>query len=206
MDRPDFEPYDNVGRTAEQIAASYTGTATRDDLRRWSRRDSKEFLAQHPLPGTPPPALDPGPYIAALAAARTPAEVSAVTQHLLDAVFPTVREVSHLLVDIARWEGRHRSAAPDSPPKMLMTAASRCLDALALADQADIRALRDEYDPSPKPPQPGTESAPGVPRLHRPHRPRQHRTAPPRGLPREGRRTPAQPLAQSGEVPCTPPP
>lgn len=53
MDRPDFEPYDNVGRTAEQIAASYTGTATRDDLRRWSRRDSKEFLAQHPLPGTP---------------------------------------------------------------------------------------------------------------------------------------------------------
>lgn len=44
-----------------------------------------------------------------------------------------------------------------------MTAASRCLDALALADQADIRVLRDEYDPSPKPPQPGAESAPGPP-------------------------------------------
>lgn len=159
---PDFKLYDDADRTPEQIAAAYVGMATRDDLRRWARRDSEEFLAQH-MPGDPPPVLDPGPYVAALAAARTPAEVSAVTQHLLDAVFPTVREVSHLLVDIARWGNRHRSAAPDSPPKMLMAAASRCLDALALADQADIRGLREEYDPAPKPTQPGTESAPGLP-------------------------------------------
>ncbi|NEB88991.1 hypothetical protein G3I43_33225 [Streptomyces anulatus] len=89
--------------------------------------------------------------------------MSAVTQHLLDAVFPTVREISHLLVDIARWGGHHRSAPPNSPPKMLMTAASRCLDALALADRADIRVLRDEYDPAPKVPQSGTESTPGLP-------------------------------------------
>ncbi|MGW2476937.1 hypothetical protein [Streptomyces sp. NPDC001665] len=148
---PDFELYDNVVRTSEQIAAAYTGSATRDDLRRWARRDSEDFLAQNPLPSAPSPRLDPGPYVTALTAARTPAEVSAVTQHLLDAVFPAVREMSHLLVDIARWEGRHRSAAPDSPPKMLMAAASRCLDALALADQADIRSLREEYDaPHPR--------------------------------------------------------
>lgn len=56
---PDFKLYDNVGRTPDQIIASHTGTATRDDLRRWARRDSKEFLAEHPLPGTPPPVLDP---------------------------------------------------------------------------------------------------------------------------------------------------
>ncbi|MFF7258158.1 hypothetical protein [Streptomyces microflavus] len=160
---PDFELYDNIDRTPDQVAAACVVAPTRYDLRRWSLRDSETFRSQHPLPDAPLPGLDPGPYIAALTAAKTPAEVSAVTQHLLDAVFPTVREVSHLLVDIARWGGRHRSAAPDSPPKMLMTAASRCLDALALADQADIRVLRDEYDPSPKPPQPGAESAPGLP-------------------------------------------
>ncbi|MER7851379.1 hypothetical protein ABTZ98_02320 [Streptomyces bacillaris] len=89
--------------------------------------------------------------------------MSAVTQHLLDAVFPAFREVSHLLVNIARWGDRHRSAAPDSPHKMLMSAASRCLEALALADQTDIRVLRDEYDPAPEPPQPGAASAPGLP-------------------------------------------
>ncbi|MEU2145984.1 MULTISPECIES: hypothetical protein [Streptomyces albovinaceus subgroup] len=175
---PDFELYDNIGRTPEQVAATCLVTTTRDDLRRWSRRDSEEFLAQHPLPSTPLPGLDPGPYVTALAAARTSAEVSAVTQHLLDAVFPTVRELSNLLVDIARWEGRHRSAAPDSPPKMLMSAASRCLDALALADQADMRVLRDEYDPAPQPSQPRPQSTqslppspPGTSHASAPHRP-----------------------------------
>ncbi|MFF7337354.1 hypothetical protein ACFZAT_08420 [Streptomyces sp. NPDC008163] len=160
---PDFELYDNIDRTPEQVAAARFGMATLDDLRRWSRRDAKVFLAQHPLPGAPLPELDPRPYVAALAAAKTPAEVSAVTQHLLDAVYPTVREVSNLFAEIARWGGRHQDAAPDSPPKMLMSAASRCLDALTLADQADIRVLREEYDPVSKPALPSTASAPGLP-------------------------------------------
>ncbi|MFJ4973600.1 hypothetical protein [Streptomyces sp. NPDC088755] len=175
---PDFELYDNIDRTPDQVAAASAVTATRYDLRRWSLRDSEQFLARHPLPSAPPPGLDPGPYAAALAAAEKPAEVSAVTQHLLDAVYPTVRELSNLLVDIARWEGRHRSAAPDSPPKMLMSAASRCLDALALADQADMRVLRDEYDPAPQPPPPRPQSTqslppspPGSAHASAPHRP-----------------------------------
>ncbi|MFB7405360.1 hypothetical protein ACFCZR_34765, partial [Streptomyces rubiginosohelvolus] len=160
---PDFELYDNIDRTPDQVAAASAVTATRYDLRRWSLRDAEEFLARHPLPSAPLPRLDPGPYVAALAAAEKPAEVSAVTQHLLDAVYPTVRELSNLLLGIARWEGRHRSAAPDSAPKMLMSAASRCLDALALADQADMRVLRDEYDPAPQPPPPRPQPAQGLP-------------------------------------------
>lgn len=175
---PDFELYDNIDRAPDQVTAASAVTATRYDLRRWSLRDAEEFLARHPLPSAPLPRLDPGPYVAALAAAEKPAEVSAVTQHLLDAVYPTVRELSNLLVDIARWEGRHRSAAPDSAPKMLMSAASRCLDALALADQADMRVLRDEYDPAPQPPPPRPQPAQGLPpsppgsaQASAPHRP-----------------------------------
>lgn len=50
MSHPDFELYDNAGRTAEQVAAAYLGIATRDDLLRWAKRDAEPFLAGHPLP------------------------------------------------------------------------------------------------------------------------------------------------------------
>ncbi|MEE1797395.1 hypothetical protein PUR57_01600 [Streptomyces sp. JV176] len=151
---PDFELYDNVGRTAEQIAAARSGRATRDDLLRWAARDAEQFLAEHPLPNEPLPVPDTAPYLAALAAARTPAEVSAVTQHLLDSAHPALSAVSDLLVAIARWDDRHRAAAPGSPPKALMEAASRSLSVLAIADEADLRVLRAEYDPAPPPPAP----------------------------------------------------
>lgn len=42
---PDFDLYDNAGRTAEQINAAHTGTPTRDDLRRWSVKGPVPELA-----------------------------------------------------------------------------------------------------------------------------------------------------------------
>ncbi|MEU2305191.1 hypothetical protein [Streptomyces misionensis] len=164
---PDFELYDNVGRDADQIAAARYGTATRSDLLRWAKRDAKPFLADHPLPDQPLPAPDVDPYLTALAAAKTPAEVSAVTQHLLDAAQPALGAVSEVLVAIARWGGRNRSAEPGSPPKMLMSAASQVLAPLNLADLADLTVLRAEYDPAPRPPAPPQDrtapSPPAVP-------------------------------------------
>ncbi|MFB4420722.1 hypothetical protein C5F59_006470 [Streptomyces sp. QL37] len=148
---PDFELYDNVGRDAEQIAAARYGIATRGDLLRWARRDAKPFLAKHPLPDKPVPSPDLAPYLAALAAAQSPAEVSAVTQHLLDAAEPALRAVSKYLYAAAQWRGQHRGAAKGSPPKLLMEAASRSLSVAALADQADLTTLRATYDPAPAP-------------------------------------------------------
>ncbi|MEV0265727.1 hypothetical protein AB0I49_30925 [Streptomyces sp. NPDC050617] len=101
MQHPDFEQYDNADRTSEQIAAAHFGIATRDDLLRRARRDAAPFLAEHALPTEPLPASDTAPCRAALAAARTPAEVSAVTQHLLHAAQPALAAVSDLLVAIA---------------------------------------------------------------------------------------------------------
>ncbi|MEV7955281.1 hypothetical protein [Streptomyces sp. NPDC088141] len=149
MQHPDFELYDNVGRTSEQIAAAHFGIATRDDLLRWARRDAEGFLAEHPLPAEPLPVPDAAPYLAALAAAETPAEVSAVTQHLLDAAQPALSAVSDLLVAIARWGDRHRFAEQGASPKLLLEAASRSLSVLALIDEADLAVLRAEYDPAP---------------------------------------------------------
>lgn len=156
MQHPDFELYDNVGRTSEQIAAAHFGIATRDDLMRWAHRDAEPFLDEHPLPSDLMAAPETAPYLAALAAARTPAEVSAVTQHLLEAATPGLSAVSDILVAIARWGDRNRD---ETPRKMLLEAASRSLSVLALADEADLAVLRDEYDPAPRAP----SKAPPVP-------------------------------------------
>ncbi|MEV5506571.1 hypothetical protein [Streptomyces orinoci] len=154
MRNPDFELYDNVGRDADQIAAARYGTATKGDLLRWAKRDAEPFLAQHPLPEQNLPSPDLRPYLDALAAAETPAQASAVTQHFLDAAEPVLQTVSDYLVAAARWRGQNRGAEPGSPPKMLMTAASRSLSVLAIADQADLAILHAAYDPAPAPPVP----------------------------------------------------
>jgi hypothetical protein len=148
---PDFQLYDNVGRDADQIAAARYGIATDRDLLRWAKRDAQPFLAEHPLPGAPLPGPDLSPYHDALAAAETPAQASAVTQHLLDAAEPVLQAISDYLLSAARWRGQNRGAEPQSPPKMLMAAASRSLDVLALAHRADLALLRAAYDPAPAP-------------------------------------------------------
>ncbi|MFF8925823.1 hypothetical protein ACF1AO_01000 [Streptomyces longwoodensis] len=148
---PDFDLYDNVGRDADQIHAARYNLATRGDLKRWARRDAQPFLDAHPLPDQPWPAPDLTPYLDALAAAQTPAEIEAVTEHVLDAAEPALRAVSDYLVAAARWRRENRGAAKGSPSNLLMTAASRALSVLALADEAGLSRLRAAYDPAPTP-------------------------------------------------------
>ncbi|WP_232485661.1 hypothetical protein [Streptomyces fildesensis] len=176
MSHPDFELYDNAGRDAEQISAARHGIATRADLLRWARRDAVPFLAEHPLPDSPLPSPDPAPYLAALTAAQTPAEVHAVTSRLLDAAEPALRAMSDYLLAAAQWRGQHREAAKGSPPRLLLEAAGRALSALAIADQGDLEALRAAYDPAPAPkhPAPGRSALPPSstpPGQAPPHRP-----------------------------------
>ncbi|MYQ30088.1 hypothetical protein GTW65_03265 [Streptomyces sp. SID4956] len=148
---PDFELYDNVGRDADQIQAARYNLATRGDLKRWAQRDAQPFRAAHPLPDQPWPAPDLTPYLDALAAAQTPAEIDAVTDHVLDAAEPALRALSDYLVAAARWKQENRDAAKGSPSHLLMTAASRALSALALADEAGLNRLRAAYAPAPAP-------------------------------------------------------
>lgn len=54
-------------------------------------------------------------------------------------------------MSIARWGNRYRGAEQGAPSKKLLEAASRSLSVLALADEADLAILRDEYDPAPAP-------------------------------------------------------
>ncbi|MEU3684290.1 hypothetical protein ACN6K5_006515 [Streptomyces violaceoruber] len=155
---PDFELYDNVGRDADQIQAARYNLATDNDLKRWARRDARAFRDAHPLPDQPWAAPHLGPYLDALTAAQTPAEIDAVTDHVLDAAEPALRALSTYLVAAARWKQENRDAATGSPSHLLMTAASRALSALALADEAGLNRLRAAYDPAPAPTAPTNAS------------------------------------------------
>ncbi|MFG2430312.1 hypothetical protein [Streptomyces sp. NPDC048590] len=148
---PDFDLYDNVGRDADQIHAARHCVATPSDLKRWARRDAQPFLAAHPLPDQPWPGLDSTPYLDALASAQTPAEIDAVTDHVLDAAEPALQALSDYLVAAARWNRESRDAAKESISNLLMTAASRAVSVLALADEAGMQRLRATYDPAPTP-------------------------------------------------------
>ncbi|MGX1759918.1 hypothetical protein ACWIG5_23925 [Streptomyces lydicus] len=152
MPDPDFDMYDNVDRDADQIHAARFGNATRGDLFRWARRDAEPFLAKHPLPNEPLPHPDLTPYLAALAAAETPAEVHAVTNRLIEAAEPALVAVSDYL--LATWRNQNRGAAKGSPPKQLLEAAGLCLSVLNLAEQADLTTLRAAYNPTPAVPSP----------------------------------------------------
>ncbi|MFF4361526.1 hypothetical protein [Streptomyces sp. NPDC001604] len=157
--------YDNVGRTADQIHAYHTGSATRADLHRWADRDAEAFRTRHPLPPEPFPAPDLSPYRSALDAAETPAEVSTVLNALLDAVAPFLNEVIDHLAATAKWKGQNRGAEPGSPPWLLHGAASSVASALAMANEADLKILRAHYDPPPDlaaPPK-NTRTTPGTP-------------------------------------------
>ncbi|CAL9367704.1 hypothetical protein [Streptomyces sp. enrichment culture] len=148
---PDFDLYDNVGRDADQIHAARYNLATRGDLKRWARRDAQPFRAAHPLLDQPWPTPDLTPYLDALSAAQTPAEIDTVTDHILDAAKPALHTLSDYLVAAARWKQENRDAAKGSPSHLLMTAASRALSVLALADEAGMNRLRATYDPTPTP-------------------------------------------------------
>ncbi|MEV3898280.1 hypothetical protein [Streptomyces anulatus] len=162
MPHPDFELYDNDGRTPEQITAARLGIATTNDLKRWARRDAEVFLAEHPLPTEPLPTPDTAPFRAALAAAETPAEVSAVTRHFLHAAQPTLHAVFDFLITIAQRGDRHLSAGPGSPPALLIEAANCAVAVLGISNKADLAALRAEYDTPPaRPTAPKPE--PGLP-------------------------------------------
>lgn len=147
---PDFDLYDNVGRDADQIQAAQYNLATRGDLTVGTTRRTA-LPRRAPLPDQPWPAPVLTPYLDGIAAARTPAEIDAVTDHVLDAAEPALRALSDYPVAAARWKQENRDAAKRSPSHLLMTAASRALSALALADEAGLNRLRAAYDPAPAP-------------------------------------------------------
>jgi hypothetical protein len=101
---PDFELYDNAGRTTEQINAAKTGVPTRDDLRRWS---VKEGSVPEPV----------GPAITAWTDRLHDAEHSEVAQVILltasdpNGILPRLHEFLEAAADKLQQAGAGEAAA-----------------------------------------------------------------------------------------------
>lgn len=126
---------------------------------RWARRDAARFLADHPLPQDPLPLPDLTPFLTALSAAETPAEVSAITHHLAGATAPLLDHIAGHIIGVALWAGQEHQHTPRAR-RLLREAARDIRTALVKVAEADLENLRAEYD---SPPAPSPKDAPRLP-------------------------------------------
>ncbi|WP_258528065.1 hypothetical protein [Streptomyces sp. NBRC 110611] len=112
MSHPDFELYDNVGRSTEQISAYRTNRPTADDLHRWAAYNAKQFTDALTIE-------DAGQSITAwthqLYRVRTTAEFQAVAQAVLGDGHSGLGELHQFLETAAEWCERNQEpdiAAP----------------------------------------------------------------------------------------------
>ncbi|MGI5457540.1 hypothetical protein ACQEWB_31110 [Streptomyces sp. CA-249302] len=100
LPHPDFELYDNVGRTTEQITAHRVDRPTADDLHRWAAHDAQELSAS--LPDE-----EAGQSITAwtrqLYRVRTAAELNTVAQAVLGDGHSGLGELHTFLETAAEW-------------------------------------------------------------------------------------------------------
>jgi hypothetical protein len=116
---PDFEVYDNVGRTAEQIDSFNTGQPTWDDMLRWTEAAAGEFAAQV---GHPDTGLHIANWTSALSRADKMSEFFAVSNAVLgDHPNAALTTLSKFMDAAAVWCAFHnqpdlRRAAPRRYP------------------------------------------------------------------------------------------
>ncbi|WP_406439100.1 hypothetical protein OHB14_51505 [Streptomyces sp. NBC_01613] len=100
LSHPDFELYDNVGRTSEQISAHRGNRPTTDDLHRWAARDAQQFTDALTIE-------DAGQSVIAwslqLYRARTTAEFQAVATAVLGDEHSALSELHQFLETAAEW-------------------------------------------------------------------------------------------------------
>ncbi|MFD8550161.1 hypothetical protein ACFV08_00830 [Streptomyces fradiae] len=131
-------------------------------LRGCARRDAEAFLAEHPLPQEPLPLPGLTPFLSALAAAETPAEVSAITHHLARITEPVLDHIARHIVGIALWRGQEHRHTPQAQ-RLLREAAQSIRTAMVTVAEADLENLRAEYAPVPAPPSAARKPTPSLP-------------------------------------------
>ncbi|MGQ4484490.1 hypothetical protein ACN6LM_003789 [Streptomyces sp. SAS_281] len=131
-------------------------------LRGYARRDAAAFLAEHPLPQEPLPLPVLTPFLSALGAAETPAEVSAITHHLAGITAPVLDHIARHIVGVALWRGQDHRHTPQAQ-RLLREAAQSIRTAMEKVAEADLENLRAEYAPAPAPPSAARKPTPPLP-------------------------------------------
>ncbi|MFJ9033631.1 hypothetical protein ACIRQP_35035 [Streptomyces sp. NPDC102274] len=104
MYNPDFDLYDNAGRTTEQSHAYNTNSPTSDDLHRWAAHDAQEFTDSLAMAAA-------GQSITAwtdqIPNARSAAEFQAVTEAVLSHEHGALGALHQFLESAAEWCDRN---------------------------------------------------------------------------------------------------
>ncbi|MBC9719215.1 hypothetical protein H9Y04_42560 [Streptomyces sp. TRM66268-LWL] len=100
LPHPDFEMYENVGRTTEQITAQREDRPTAYDLRRWADHDAREFSAKLPGENAGQSIRD---WTRQLHWAHTAAELDTVAQAVLSDAHSGLAELHLFLESVAEW-------------------------------------------------------------------------------------------------------
>ncbi|MER5202205.1 hypothetical protein [Streptomyces sp. NPDC002825] len=145
-----------------QHAPDRSATTPPRVLRGYARRDAEAFLAEHPLPQEPLPLPVLTPFLSALGAAETPAEVSAITHHLAGITAPVLDHIARHIVGVALWRGQNHLHTPRAQ-RLLREAAQSIRTAVEKVAEADLENLRAEYAPAPEPPSAARRSTPPLP-------------------------------------------
>lgn len=100
LPHPDFELYDNVGRTTEQITAQQEDRPTACDLRRWADHDAREFSASLPAENAGQSIRN---WARHLHRARTVAELDTMAMAVLGEGHGGLAELHLFLESVAEW-------------------------------------------------------------------------------------------------------
>jgi hypothetical protein len=157
----DFELYDNVGRTTEQIAAYREDRPTADDLHRWAAYDAQEFSAAFP-------AEDAGQSIREwtrqLYRARTAAELNTVAQWVLGDGHSGLAELHLFLETAAEWCERNQEPGFAARYRQHAQELSDLGDQLAYLGEDHLASIyRRPNRSAPAQPAPAVAAAPAAP-------------------------------------------
>ncbi|OKJ72240.1 hypothetical protein [Streptomyces sp. CB02460] len=105
LPHPDFELYDNVGRTTEQVTAHREDRPTVDDLHRWAAYDARKFSASFP---TGEAGHSISNWTQQVHHARSAAELNTVAQAVLGDGHSGLAELHLFLETAAEWCERNQ--------------------------------------------------------------------------------------------------
>ncbi|MER5443188.1 hypothetical protein [Streptomyces sp. NPDC002790] len=160
LPHPDFEVYDNVGRTSEQIAAHHQDRPTADDLHRWAAHDAREFASSLPDEGAGQSISD---WTRQLYRARTAAEVHTVTQEVFGGGHSGLGELHLFLETVAEWCEQHQEPGFAARYRQHAEELSALGDQLAyLGEDHMASTYRRPHRPSAGQPKPAVAIAPAV--------------------------------------------
>ncbi|MFF9785090.1 hypothetical protein [Streptomyces nigrescens] len=167
---PDFELYDDIGRTTEQFNAYKTHTPTAGDLHRWATYDAAEFTDSLALAES---GSDINAWADQLHRARTTAEFYAVTEAVLGDGTSALGALHEFLENAADWCDRNQEPGIADRYRRSADQLDQLGDQLAILGEdhlartyAPVPAHRAQHGqvpvqtPSERPPGPPPRSAP----------------------------------------------